>query len=139
MNLDILKTKFQLTKKEITLRLLRVSLAIIFSIILFPYFEDFITKYSSELVLFFLFSSFVVLSISIIAALIIGIVKKLLFKKKETENNSFQNIFYVFRLLLVTIFALYSLTQIQIYWTGLILIFIEFIGVLSNNEFKKIK
>ncbi len=106
-------------------------------IILFPYLENIITKYSDELALTFLISIFLIKIFSILIFFIIQLIKKALLNEKKRENNLLENIHYLLRLVLLTIFVVYGLTIIEKLWVGLSLIAIETFGILTNNEFER--
>ena len=124
-------------KKELTLRFSRIVLAMTLGIILFPYLENIITKYSDELTFTFLFSSFIITIVAVLIFFIIQLIKKALLNEKERGNNLLENIHYLLRLVLLTIFVAYGLTIFEKFWIGLILVLIEIFGMLTDNEFER--
>lgn len=123
-------------KKELRLRFLRIVLAMTLGLILFPYIENIITKYSDEIIfLAFLFSSFVITIILIF--MILKLIKKTLLNDKERENNLLENTKYLLRLVLLTVFVAHGLSIFEKLWIGMILIAIEIFGILTDNEFER--
>lgn len=108
-----------------------------FGILLFPYLEEFITKYDEEIALFFLFSSFIVSIVIFLFFLLIQSFKRWLPVDKEGENHLFIYLYYIIRLALLTTLVAYVWTIIDKYWILLSLIAIEVYGLWSNNEFHR--
>ena len=101
-------------KKKLLFSLLKISIATLIATLLFPYFKNFLTEFFNAVSLFFLLSSIIIPSLSI---LIISLIRS----KKVTYNIIFNTIF----LLIQIVFAMYSMTILNIYGVILILIFLE--------------
>lgn len=121
-------------KKELIYRIVRIVLAMTFGLILFPYLEKSLIKYTDQIVFFSLFSSIVT---GVISLLTYNLIKMI--KKKEDYNNLHENIHYIFRLILFVFFTTYGLTIFEKHWILLVLIGIEIYGILNNNEFERVK
>ncbi|TRZ43128.1 hypothetical protein [Robertkochia solimangrovi] len=126
--------------KEITLRVIRIVLATIFALILFPYLKNYFKEYSDQITLFFLFSSFIVGIFSIIISLLIEKVKNILLKnEQDSKNLLLENVHYTLRLILFTAFAISGLTIMSIYWVIILLTLAEIFGIFFNEEFERNK
>lgn len=126
--------------KAITLRIIRIVLATVLALILFPFLKNCFTKYTDQISLIFLLSSFIVPIVAIIIYLIIKKIKKNLLKnEQESKSHVLVNIQYTLRLILLTAFAVYGLTLMKIYWVIIVLLGIEIYALFFNEEFERSK
>ena len=126
--------------KEITFRTIRIVLATVLALILFPFLENYFIEYTDQISFTFLLSSLIVAIVSIIIYLIIKKVRKNLLKKEQDDKSHIlENIHYTLRLILLTAFAIYGLTLMKIYWVIIVLTGIEIYGLFFNEEFEQSK